>query len=824
MSRRFALTGLWLCAFSACFPLERSGAPTGPPACDAGEASFVAETTLTLLGRRPLSHTEVELGIATIGRLESEFPGEGRRRFALALMDHPAFLDRWSDLLLDDLDVPRTGVQSMASCYGESLLTPEEDGHDDELALFVLDNTGIDDQFGRELGGVSFTFRDLLRQSIVVDDVSPIYRAHLYALLTRLNGCGNVDPVGQELAFRDEVGHVFEAAYLNRDPVCLACHNTEISVTDDVDPDKDRHWPLRGNFEESVFGASTVSDPRVPRAVFRVADFVGGGGGVNELAGDVGYCFDMGSMSVIEAPCVDDQIACGDGFPFCTSPTEVPSCNDDGTGDTVATCPNQPFCSDANFQVFDVAVCDGGVATCADANNFFALCGDFVSTALCGPDGVPFCELPPDPGEGEGEGEDAAAGTFTPWGADPVCGSFAAQVATDDPAAVDAHFASLRGQRVTVVQLEQSLKRGVDALAARGLVVDDNNVISNPDDAFAYLVAQKIVDNVWREVTGTPLTISTHFPRNVAQRDLLQDLSDRFVASHFSLRGLLADIVTGGYVNIQAPEDGCRRAPDDGGRGDPIDETFAWPPVFDPWVRDEPVVAERSNSAADAVHALSARTLLSAAYAALSWPAPDDADFPGAGDELDFACFDMFLDCPALELACSEGQCCAEKDALCGVVDGPLTEAEVQSGIGVFHGISEKGFRGLDFQARLFFESRFGVCGKPAGVDDDAIDAIVARVARTGTVRDAVLLLKERITRDTSFDKDERELVEGLFGGSLDRAAAGVDLDPGLRVLCGALLASPQFQLTGIATKRTPPARLQPSLAEVCEEPLPGCR
>ena len=289
-----------------------------------------------------------------------------------------------------------------------------------------------------------------------------------------------------------------------------------------------------------------------------------------------------------------------------------------------------------------------------------------------------------------------------------------------------------------------------------------------------------IVDNTWKEIVGTPLTIATHFPRNQAQRDLLQSLTDRFVASHFSLRALVADIVTSGYLNLKSPDQACG-------------EAFSYPPVFDPWVRDEPDAVKRNNSAADAVHALSSRTLLSAAYAALGWPHPTNEPFPeGLGVALDVGCFDDFSTCEALASACSEGACCAERDAACAAVDDGLAEAEFQRGIGVFHGASEKGFRGLDFQARLFFESRFGLCQKPAGVDRDVVDDVIADLSqRGGTVGDAVNALEFRVAGADVFDDAD-------LGLDVDNAVS-VDDEEDLRVVCGALLASPQFQLTGIA-------------------------
>ena len=53
----------------------------------------------------------------------------------------------------------------------------------------------------------------------------------------------NVPPVEAELARREDFGQLFDAAYLNRDLVCLGCHNSDFSVTSRPEPADNRHWP-----------------------------------------------------------------------------------------------------------------------------------------------------------------------------------------------------------------------------------------------------------------------------------------------------------------------------------------------------------------------------------------------------------------------------------------------------------------------------------------------------------------------------------------------------------------------------------------------------
>src|SRR3954468_9353821 len=59
--------------------------------------------------------------------------------------------------------------------------------------------------------------------------------------------------------------------------------------------------------------------------------------------------------------------------------------------------------------------------------------------------------------------------------------------------------------------------------------------IADPDTALAWLVTLTLAEDVWRQVTGTPLTIANYFPRNRAARDLLGGL-----AATLATIGLLA--------------------------------------------------------------------------------------------------------------------------------------------------------------------------------------------------------------------------------------------------------------------------------------------
>src|SRR5690606_9297178 len=121
--------------------------------------------------------------------------------------------------------------------------------------------------------------------------------------------------------------------------------------------------------------------------------------------------------------------------------------------------------------------------------------------------------------------------------------------------------------------------------------------------------------------------------------------------------------------------------------------------------------------------ALSARVLLRAAYSALSWAPPRAAGFPDASP-----CEQ--LGCAELEEACAMGVCCTTFELACEdpIANEPDASREqlFQRGVGAFLKNAERGFRGLDFQARLIWEDRFGACEK---LDPDAVDFIDRTVA-----------------------------------------------------------------------------------------------
>ena len=624
--------------------------------CGGDPASFARQAFLALDGRRPLSQAEVDVYV-DLYKAAKDLGDDPKATVARAIMNRPEFADRWIDVAMDAMHVQRLDIQNEGGCWDQravSAVTPA-------LATAVRDNPASSAATGQP-----FTMLDLAASAIALDDLSPIYRAQIFSLVSYPIPAANVPPVEAELARREDFGDRFDTAFLHRDVVCLQCHNSEHSVTDNDDETLDRHWPVPGTPEKAVYGVSTGVEIERAHAVFRVQDFV------------------------------------------------------------------------------------GGTAT-------------------------------------------------TPWHWDPSCGRFAAPSGiANDPAGIDAKLASISGLRPTVFDLEASLRRGFAALRTGA----PTGPIADPDTALAWLVTLKVTEDVWKQATGTQLTIANYFPRNKASSDLLYKLASTFATSGYSLKTLLAAIVETDYFNRLPPEAQCGDSP------------YTYPNVFDPWVIADSDMAKRKNGPGDAVTVIDARTLVTATKAALEWPPPPVASrFPDYGEP---GC--ETLTCAQLKQQCTFGSCCTSAHAACPTSGppSPLPAVEVpfQRGVGMFLRNSERGFRGLDFQARLNWEDRYGACTKPAWVTQDFIDRLAAAGAAdaSATLGDVAAALKDRLIGEPAIAAGAEHDGIGALIGSLDGPASTANA-ASLRKLCGVLVESPQFLLQGVAGKGGDRPKLTPASA-----------
>ncbi|HEV7558998.1 MAG TPA: hypothetical protein VGO00_26175, partial [Kofleriaceae bacterium] len=650
------LSGCGGCGNDSAAPDAAADADTSKPftECAGDPQSFVRQAFVALDGRRPLgqAETDVYVDLYTAAVAQGRDPKD---TVARAMMARPEFVERWIDTSMDSLHVQRVDIQSEASCWDQ----PGRTVTDGSLAAMMRDKPATSTGDGQ-----LFTMVDVARSSILLDDLSPMYRAQMFSMVYHPIPAANVAPAEAELARRSDFGDTFDSAYLHRDTVCLGCHNSEHSVTDNDDPALDRFWPVRGLPEKGVYGDSTgVAEDRA-HAAFRVDNFVDGG-------------------------------------------------------------------------------------------------------------------------------------SKTPWGWASSCGVFASSV-SDSVAPVDAKLASVTGTRATVFDLEAALGRGFAALRGTGPTIGPDGAIADPDAALAWLVTLKVTEDVWKQATGTALTIANYFPRNQASGELLDKLATTFATSGYSLKTLLSAIVETDYFNRQPPELACGSNP------------YTYPNVFDPWVIADADPAKRLNGPGDAVAALDARTLVTATSAALDWALP-----PGASRFPDYGEPNCVGTCADLSQDCGFGQCCVTFNAVCtqhGL--SPDLELPFERGVGMFLRNSERGFRGLDFQARLVWEDRYGACTRPPWVTADAIDAIIAAAAAdpTATATDVISALKDRITGEPAITAGAEHDALAAMVGSLDGPATGVTA-AALRDVCGALLESPQFLLSGIAGRGGARPKLTPTAA-----------
>lgn len=233
---------------------ESEPAPTrSAPPCDAGDEAWVKLTMQALLGRRPEGIREVRVLRALLARTD-------RARVVAVLQASPEWERRWVDFFMDEVRVNRDGVKNFSECFepvGEAATTPA-------LAAAVRDN-------GPEsTAAQGATLADLLRSSLRLDDITPFYRAWLFGMLARPSiYCPNLSPQENDDARRLDFGQTFSATYLHRDLDCLPCHNAQFSPTAHLTAGLNRFWPLEGDHEAALWGASGGIEPHRGFALLR---------------------------------------------------------------------------------------------------------------------------------------------------------------------------------------------------------------------------------------------------------------------------------------------------------------------------------------------------------------------------------------------------------------------------------------------------------------------------------------------------------------------------------------------------------------------------
>lgn len=263
---------------------ERPDPEENPPkaweSCQASDEAYVRRVHEAVLGASPESQEHVT-ALASTYRGFRDSLGEAEARGALVrlLAASPEFAERWTDAMMDVLNVPRItkrleadyGVGRAVGCY---TTTVDDDTRDEiredggELAAFVRDNNPS----AEPPPLARFTMSELLRSSVVLDDVTPVLRANIFHLMNFVVVGMNVGADELERIRRLDLANSFMETYLNRNVTCLQCHNSEFSVTYTPDPATNRTWAIPGFFEAALFGDSAAlsASPLEYASVFRV--------------------------------------------------------------------------------------------------------------------------------------------------------------------------------------------------------------------------------------------------------------------------------------------------------------------------------------------------------------------------------------------------------------------------------------------------------------------------------------------------------------------------------------------------------------------------
>lgn len=804
---RLTLIALLVAGLTGC---PRSCVPDLPEVrdSDAGDYSFVRQAVPKLAGRKARGYAEVKVLADLIA--QSDRPTVLRAMLLQQDLQRE-YVEHWSENLVDFMRAHReTGKTQTGSgqCLGPSLRNPLD--YTRTLAEFVRDNPPT----ATTAPGGNYNLSDLLRSSFALDDLSPVYRAYLFAMVNRpITGAETT-----EQNRRDDLGATLTRVYTHRQITCLGCHTTTQSTTG---PQTfwNRHHPIRGQFATALFGAATgrpsdevhamlrtdvASSGLRPWGVQGCGSFVAQASVGNDLLTSPGgtplqaYFTQAhgrtGSVWQLEQTLhtgFDKLFA--DGLqrtrPLGVSGTRCTYCSAAASCPSGATTPVPPLDAagvtreNNALGVLQASGCFGCHASGSgglqmDASNWktkLIAVGSLKNSA----------KLLVFPG-------DAAASYL-----------MAVLDSTTDPLADGTRRMPFGGSQLPASERDK-LRAWINGLSpAAGCASCTANVCETDhvagDAAFAFLTAGRVVENTWDEVMGAPLTIPNYFPRNVSQRNVLWNLTEtQFVRSRWSMQRLLSRVMTSEFFNRLAPAQSTGPSAyelpaylDPWVAGDPRLPPIALPgtppgsgvaptpdPAYDP--DTEPNRPRHYNAMSEGVHRYSPRSLLQSVHKALGWPAPKrEASSAYPNDDL-------------------------------------------RKSIGQFYRDAEPGFREIGFQGLLNWEQAHGTCTKPANhTGDDWIDRLAAAIppfnasnpSDHARLRDVVLAMKDRMLADASIQtttptdvtQTESAALAALFGialtaePDLSTPAATTAFKQKLRTYCGVLLETPQFMLAGIA-------------------------
>jgi len=346
----------------------------------------------------------------------------------------------------------------------------------------------------------------------------------------------------------------------------------------------------------------------------------------------------------------------------------------------------------------------------------------------------------------------------------------------DVQASLDASIGWLGGpltDKASIWDIEQKLHAGIDKLHKDGVNFDETTLGNDPERAFAYMLATRIVSDTWAIVYGEPLTIAHNFPRNASQRDRLMDLTKQFIQSDWSLKKLVTLLVTEAPFNELAGKNVCG-----------VTGPYSLPPLFFPYSTNEETPELKANSPADGIHREEPFILLHMAARAAGWAPPP------------------LIDSPSGEMMLEDNIGFPQ----------PSNLGELAFRIGAFLDDARPGAPDMDAPSLGLWRTLVAKCRvelpdktliSQGAVDGkDWMDQLLALpTAQTATVAEVIGAIRDRIITEPDLPKDEIASALALFGAATlgTPMMALTKTSDSARAYCGALLASPQFWLTGQA-------------------------
>jgi len=768
------------------------------PEDDAGGEAFVRQAVPSLLGRKVRNHAE----LTVLADLHAE---SGAEAVVDVLMQDPDFATYWVQALVDALGVKRKGGAALdADCWSAPTDALIDEGLTDELVAHLRATESssdpgslrleLDEPFVDSDGDpLAFTLTDVLYAAVVEDALDVVHRAFVFPL--GITATAETDKDGQ---YREDAAELFMDVFTDRSADCMGCHTGVYSKTDALSADSwDRHEALGVDIEGAVFHSGSRGD----------MDFAYGGMGSDASFDALGNFFRIAQFA------------------------------DTGDGDAAGSAPwgmDMSCVTNGNWEGFDSAVLAGTLGS-DDQASFAGLVSD---TAGIGELAHLFAEgvaaLAANQADGvwpEGSspwtGTDAAtlsnydrfncdqchhAGSSpTPDLADIATyysDGVILEAITNPPAGmtVDELFDST-GDGADDRTPEQGLRDVVSWLTILGYTRPDQ--VAPADDgaeAYAWMVATQLVDDLVFEVWGNRLVLEHGFSRNPDQYFAHMALTSALVENDWSLRAVLKEMLLSEAFNRLAPAD--------------TDHDDVLPMVPAPYVEvEEPGEGDNTNGQGDLVTRFSIPNLLLSAGRALGWGPVDafgnDDTFPTEDDFQELgrplSGLDSGVDVPTLQTLWAWEQ-----------TPGSCWEHPIKRTHAQERGLLNDTWDALGLS---------GVCATgTAGVVsaecwDDWIDRLVAEVDRRAatpppgddaTLEDVLLALRDRLLGDAVVDATEQGFLEDAYGtgaafSDVFDGSSAVD-EEALRAICGAMTKSPQFMLRHLPTG-------EPSVAtelEVC--------